>query len=163
MTTVVAEYRQPNSTPGGQVLSLDTWNTYPLNAFGINTNNIAVFDAVNVNDILLPPGTYQINGGRAMILHMLDGDVRVIRSDTGAILGIGEWFYSRSTNDQALYATLTLAQFTLNALTPIRMQYYVDEPQHAQDANDLGYPLNGILGAGLAYELYGHLWIQKIA
>lgn len=158
---IAAEYRQPTGVAGGAAAGVDAWFTYPLNTLAVNDNSLASFNGVNVNDIDLPPGVYEIRAGRAMILHYLDGTIRVIRPDTGAILGQAEWFFSRAILDQADYPELVVSRFTLNALTSIRMQYFVDGVT-ASDANDLGYALNGIVAAGLPYELYGNLWIAKI-
>lgn len=155
---VIAVLRTDDGTDGG-ALTADVWNKYPLSDFLQNDDAIASLVA---NEIVLPPGDFQICSGAGLVQGYQWGCGRLINVTTGAILSQGIPF----RNDAADFIDsqnelITPQKFTLAVSTPVRFEVRVNTLQFAVGTAALG---NGGTSAilGQTYNLFGFIWLAKI-
>jgi len=155
---VVATYQTSAGTPGGQATAGfgGAWQTYPINTLVRNDLDIA---SITSNDILLPAGTYRIVSGSAFFIHWSRNNLRVIRTDTGAVLTDCMSVYKTESLDISAHPQLVPAEFTLQSATSIRFQYLVAYSS-SSDSNDLGYIETDVTSA--SHNIYGYIYLERI-
>lgn len=156
---IVAEYQTDPTVNGGQATDGQggNWQVYPLNT--LTTNDYQIASMVN-NNILLPAGTYRIINGTAIFMNWKLAILRVIRTDTGAMLTDAIEVYQDGVTGYRLPQVIP-TEFTLQSATQIQLQYIVALADGTSGQNDLGGSVTE--DTSLPMNRYGFLHIQRVS